>query len=307
MHFTGATFPGSPNVPNEDWSATTSDLIVVLDGATVRTETGCTHGAAWYTRKLGAAIIGNAASRSIPLDQVLADSIRDVAALHPDCALDHPGTPSAGVAIVRLDGPALRYLVLGDVTIALDTPDGITAISDQRISASAAAERAEVDRHPIGSPEKADALVTMKHAELAARGREYWVAAADPTAVQHAIIGSLPMGDVYRVAVLTDGAARWVDLFRAGGWDSALRVIAGNGPEWFLRHLIRSIEECDPRGVRYPRNKVSDDATVVFAELAQRPVFMSDVSPEELAKARAELLARTTDPRIYGDGMMAKR
>lgn len=307
MHFTGASFAGSPSVPNEDWSATTSDLIVVLDGATVRTETGCEHGAAWYTRKLGASIIGNAASRSVPLTEVLAESIRDVAAMHPRCDLRHAGTPSAGVAVVRLNSDELRWLVLGDVTVVLDTRDGITAISDQRISAAAAKERAEVDRYPIGSEQKATALVAMKHAELAARGREYWVAAADPSAVRHALTGSVPMSEVRRLAVLTDGAARWVDLFRAGRWDSVLQLLARSGPDWFLRHLVRSIEEHDPLGTRYPRNKVSDDATIVFAELAAAPARRPEVSGEAQRAATAELLQRLDDPRIYGDGILIRR
>jgi len=53
MIFTGATVAGDPAIPNEDWTAVTPDLVVMLDGATVRTETGCIHGAAWYARKLG--------------------------------------------------------------------------------------------------------------------------------------------------------------------------------------------------------------------------------------------------------------
>ncbi|MEO7194302.1 MAG: hypothetical protein ABIZ05_05685 [Pseudonocardiaceae bacterium] len=130
MLFTGATVQGDPAVANEDWTAATPDLVVMLDGATVRTETGCRHGAAWYARKLGAAIIGHAAVRSRPLGQILADAIRDVATLHPECDLTHPGTPSAGVAIVRLEGDVLRYLVLGDVAIVLDTTAGLDAISD---------------------------------------------------------------------------------------------------------------------------------------------------------------------------------
>lgn len=137
MYFIGATVAGTADVPNEDWVATTSDLVVMLDGATIRTETGCQHGAAWYTRKLGAAIIAHAAARSTPLRQVLTDSIRDVAALHSECDLTHPGTPSAAVAIVRLGSEHLHYLVLGDITVVLDIDDDITVISDQRISASA--------------------------------------------------------------------------------------------------------------------------------------------------------------------------
>lgn len=308
MHFTGASLPGSPDVPNEDWSATTSDLVVVLDGATVRTETGCVHGAAWYARKLGASIIGHAAARSTPLADVLAASIRDVAALHPSCNLEHPGTPSAGVAIVRFDGDHLRYLVLGDVTVVLDTVDGVTAISDQRISASAAAERREADRYPIGTDEKRHAMVAMKHAELAARNREdgYWIAAADPAAAAHALTGSVPMGEVGRLAVLTDGAARWVDLFHAGDWATVLRVLAKAGPDWFVEKLVRMAEHADPMGVRYARNKQSDDATVVFAELAEPVAGAFDVSDEEKQAARSELLDRLSDPRIYGDGILIK-
>jgi hypothetical protein len=182
MFFTGATAPGTPETPNEDWIGATSDLAVLLDGATSRTETGCRHGAAWYTRKLGATIIAEAASRSLSLGEVLANAIGEVARLHPECDLTHPGTPSAAAAIVRVEDDQLRYLVLGDVTIFLELDHGIRIISDHRVSQTATFERAEADRHLIGSEGKARALIAMKHAELAAknRGEGYWIAAAQP-------------------------------------------------------------------------------------------------------------------------------
>lgn len=307
MYFTGATVAGSPDVPNEDWVATTSDLIVVLDGATIRTETGCRHGAAWYTRKLGAAIIEWAAVRSMPLDKVLWNAINDVSRLHEnECDLTNPGTPSAAVGIVRLDGDMLRYLVLGDVTVVIDTIDGITVASDQRISASAAAERAEVDRHLIGSPEKADALVAMKHAELAARNTPdgYWIAAASPVAAQHAVTGEIPMSSIRRLAVLTDGAARYVDLFARGSWSDVLTMLAGSGPQWFIERLIRSGEAADPLGVKFPRNKCSDDAAAVFAQLAKvATVDQGEVTPQELEDAESVLFQRMNSPTLWGDGM----
>jgi hypothetical protein len=310
MYFTGATSAGSPDVLNEDWMATTSDLVVMLDGATIRTETGCRHGAAWYTRRLGAAIIANAAVRSTPLQQVLATAIREVAALHPECDLTHPGTPSAAVGIVRFDSECLRYLVLGDITVVLDTIDGVTVVSDQRISASATAERAVVDRYLIGTREKATALVAMKHAELAARNTKdgYWIAAANPTAAQHAITVEVPMSAVHWLAVLTDGAARYVDLFHCADWAAVLSVLSRTGPQWFIDKLVRPVESADPLGARYRRNKRSDDATVVFAELV--PVVdervWSDFKPQTQLDAEAELLARLDDPDNYGDGMLQR-
>lgn len=307
MFFTMATIPGSPETPNEDWSATTPDLLVVLDGATVRTETGCRHGAAWYARKLGAAILAGAAVRSTPLDRILAEAIRTVAGLHPDCNLSHPGTPSAGVAVVRLDSERLRYFVLGDVTVVLDTTqDGIVAVSDQRISASAVTERREADRHLIGSPAKTAAMVAMKHAELAARGREYWVAAADPAAVDHAITGEVPIDVVRRLAVVTDGAARFVDTFDLGGWESALDAIAHYGPQAFIAR-VRRAESSDPLGAVYRRNKSSDDATVVYAEAttSTKPTTVPKVDLPPLTRetqllATASLTNKMNNPQIFG-------
>jgi len=311
MYFTGTTDVGS-STENEDWSATTPDLVVVLDGATVRTETGCRHGAAWFARKLGAAILSGAAVRSTPLRDVLADAIGEVAQRHPECDLTHPGTPSAGVAIVRLDDGVLRWLVLGDVTVVLDTTtDGIVTVSDQRISASATRQRAEADRYLIGTAEKAAALVAMKHVELAARNTPdgYWIAAADPAAVEHAITGEASIDTVPRFAVLTDGAARFVDMFSLGEWDAVLDTIGKHGPRAFTQR-VRRAEESDPLGAVYPRNKTSDDATVVLVELAAAEPKQTqpadkhrpEVTDEQRVALARDLLARINAPQVYGDG-----
>jgi hypothetical protein len=267
MHFYSATRPGKPTTENEDWCAATSDLLVVLDGATVRTDTGCHHGIPWYTRKLGAGIIAAAAVRSTTLAAALSAAIAGVRELHPECNLDHPGTPSAGVGIVRWNETTLQYLVLGDVSVVIDTGIEVVEVSDQRVSQTASAERAEADRHLIGTPEKAAALVDMKHAELAARNVDggYWIAAADPNAADHALYGELPRFTVRRLAVLSDGAARAVaafDLFTS--WSAALDAIEEHGPEEFIK-LVRRTEMADPLGAHHPRNKASDDATVVYA------------------------------------------
>ena len=42
----------------------------------------------------------------------------------PECDLDHAGTPSAFVAVVRLLDRSVEHLVLGDAIVALDTDDG---------------------------------------------------------------------------------------------------------------------------------------------------------------------------------------
>jgi hypothetical protein len=137
-----ATEPGSPDRENEDWATAIPDMVVVLDGATARLDTGCVHGIAWYANKLGGAIVTEAADHHKSLPDALASAIRDVAALHPDCDLHHPGTPSAAVGILRRRDASLDLLVLADVTIALSRTDGtISAITDDRVDGIATAER----------------------------------------------------------------------------------------------------------------------------------------------------------------------
>ncbi|MGA3538493.1 hypothetical protein ACK8GE_04235 [Micromonosporaceae bacterium DT194] len=126
MRVSIASEAGNPSSPNEDWAMASENLIVVLDGATARTDTGCVHGIAWYAVKLGSALAGLAADRDAALSNALMHGIRFTADQHRNtCDLSHPGTPSAATAILRLRDTVLEYLVLGDVTVLIDTVDGI--------------------------------------------------------------------------------------------------------------------------------------------------------------------------------------
>lgn len=266
MRVSTASVAGDPKTPNEDWACASEGLVVVLDGATARTDTGCVHGVAWYAAKLGSALTGLAVDRDRKLGDALAAAIQSTADQHRECDLTHPGTPSAAVAVVRLNHDAVEYLVLSDVMIAADTSSGVQVITDDRVDSTAMAERAEANRYPFGSAEKQAALLRMKHAELAARNQPggYWVAAENPSVVIHAIYGSFPLDDVRRVAVLTDGAARIVAPFGLLDWPAVLDVLDDAGPTELIRR-VRAIEAADPTCTRWARNKGSDDATVVYA------------------------------------------
>lgn len=263
-----ASEPGTRDRPNEDWVSTTPHVIAVLDGATARTGTGCVHGVAWYATKLGAAVASHADDQDVPLPDALAAAIADVAALHPACDLTHPGSPSAAAAIVRVGDDTVEYLVLGDVSVIADVGGQVESVTDDRVSRTATDQRAEADRHPIGSPEKAAALLSMKPFELAARNQDggYWVAEADPGAARHAITGDFARKDVARMAVVTDGAMR-AAAFGLMSTTGLLDTLDRYGPASLIDQ-VRNAERSDPLGVRWPRNKRSDDATVVYVRFS---------------------------------------
>jgi hypothetical protein len=207
-----------------------------------------------------------ASNRDLALPSALRSAIQHVANQHRECNLNHPGTPSAAVAVLRTGRSELEYLVLGDITVVLESAGGLDVVVDDRVDTTARTERDTVDRYPIGSPEKQSALLRMKHAELAVRNQPggYWVAAADPNVVTHALTGKVALEGLRRTAVLTDGAARIVALFELVDWSGLLDVLDETGPDEVVRR-IRAVEAADPDGRRWPRNKRSDDATIVYA------------------------------------------
>jgi hypothetical protein len=260
-----ATLPGAAEKANEDAFGLGGGFLVVADGATARTDTGCVHSVAWYARTLADAAVRHA--KQTPAD-ALALAIRDTAAAHAEtCDLGNVGTPGAAIAVVQEAADVVRFLALGDVAVVVESTAGINVMVDDRVSHTAPAERAAADALETGSPEKALALVAMKHAELAARNVEggYWTAAADPDVVGHAVTWSVARGELRRAAVLSDGAARVVDPFGALDWKAALDVLAAQGPDELIRR-VREIEGTDPLAERWPRNKISDDATVAYIE-----------------------------------------
>ncbi len=244
----------------------TADMAAVLDGATVRTDTGCIHGVPWFVGNLARSLAEH--HDDLPAD-ALAAAIRETAAAHRGtCDLSHPGTPSAAVAIAQAHDDVLRYLVLGDVALAVETTGGLLIITDNRVDSTATAERAAADALPADSPEKAEALVRMKVAELAARNVPggFWVAAADPAVVSHSLTGEIPLRTIHRAILLTDGATRAVSPFGLYDWPGVFSAVAKEGPGGLIKQ-VRIAEDADPTANRYPRNKIHDDATVAFIVL----------------------------------------
>ncbi len=267
-----ATAPGDTSHTSEDWHHADKGLVVVLDGATARTDIGCHHGVAWYVKQLGSAVVAGGKQTRQPLADVLVGAISSTARLHPECNLTHPGTPSAGVAVLRHTGDTIEWLVLGDVTVAIDATDHLVVVEDPRVRLTAPGARAEADLWSIGSPRKLRALREMKHLELAARNQPdgYWIAAADPAAAWHALTGSIAARQARRALVMSDGVERLVSLFAALTWQQLLDAAQTTGPQTLIDQ-VRKLEHQDPLGWRYPRNKKSDDATAVYVDFSRCP------------------------------------
>jgi len=92
MQLSIASQAGSSDGENEDAVALLGDFVVVADGATARTETGCIHGVAWFTYRLAASTVQYADRGP---RAALAKGILETADAHRTmCDLANLGTPS---------------------------------------------------------------------------------------------------------------------------------------------------------------------------------------------------------------------
>ena len=99
-------------------------------------------------------------------------------------------------------------------------PGEHVVVSDLRGTSVAQEEHRETQKYLIGTPEHDDSLRRLVTAQRPHRNTSggYWVAASKPEAAHHALTGSLPRADVRRTALLTDGAAAYVETYGIAGW-----------------------------------------------------------------------------------------
>jgi hypothetical protein len=268
MQVWSASEPAPGRLENEDLVFQHGNLVGVLDGATVPDgfDTGCVHGPAWYVRHLAARLaVAVAARPTATLAGHLAAAILAVRSDHADrCDLDHPGTPSSTVCLMRRAGDHVDYLVLCDSPLVVDLGDRVEVVTDQRLAEATTQVRQTAAA--LTGPDVDSATAFRRATEVQRRAMNqthgYWVAAANPDAAFHALTGDLPLFGperVRRAALLSDGAASAVDRFGLLDWRELLDLVARDGPAELIRR-IRAAEQTQG-ATRFKRH---DDVSVVL-------------------------------------------
>lgn len=234
---------------NEDLVLTGPDFVLVLDGATapMGVDSGCRHSVAWLVGQLASQLAPPLLSHSsAPLADLLAGAITAVRAAHAEsCDVSNPDSPSSTVAMFRLRPDHVEHLVLADSPIVMRSRDGSVAVhSDDRI-----------DLLPGYTLEAVRRLRNQPGG--------FWVASTEPTAAYEALIGTTDRADTEVIAVLTDGASRYVERYQHS-WDELLDVLTTAGLPELVARVWAYDKAAHPDtfgGKRY------DDASVVLCLL----------------------------------------
>jgi hypothetical protein len=237
--------PTPPGRPNEDAVVTGPGWAFVLDGATPApgVATGCRHEVPWLVHRLAAALTSRLTeSGHVPLADVLAGAIAELRGAHADtCDLSSPDSPSSTVAMARVRGATVDYLVLCDSPVVLrDTGGRLTLIEDDRLA-----------RLPGGRPYGTGQVRSQRN-----RPGGFWVASTDPAAAYQALTGSTDAASLSDVALFTDGVTRLAEWY-GYPWPLILDYLRDRGPGALI-DLVRAAERAYP----HPRLKQHDDATV---------------------------------------------
>jgi hypothetical protein len=278
------TEPGDPERPNEDYVSVAlpasghGGALVLLDGVTPPPgDVGCVHGVPWFTARLGGAMLELSSSRwDMTLTDCLTAAIGRTAEAHSStCDLSHVRTPQATVVAARWNGSIVEHLVLSDSVLLIEGTDGaVTPVLDDRLGElpeGVLALRDAVRAMPRGSAERAAAGAEYGRAVEALRNAAgvegaFFTAAADPDVARRAVTGTSNRADVRAIAALTDGAARWVEVFGEGNWTECLALLHKEGTRALVRR-VRAVEASDPACTTFPRGKGRDDAAAVLVEL----------------------------------------
>ena len=273
MFYSAATESGSIESPNEDWVAMSPTVVIVLDGVTVHKEFqgSCSHGTPWYVRHLGTKLLVEASDHEISLRDALRTAISATASLHADvCQLDQIGAPSAAVAVLRMNEHDIEYLVLADITILIKSNKRLAVISDERVSSTVEDLAGKADNF---------AEVMNRRSRYRNKEHGHWVAAAAPDAADYALIGRVSNDGFDSAAIMSDGASRLVIPFQQTNWHGLLAQTQQAGPAAVIK-AVREVEVGDVERKRWPRFKVSDDATVAF--LAAEPCARANAEEKDI-------------------------
>jgi hypothetical protein len=256
-----ATSAGKAGRPNEDFVGAVPGAAVLLDGAGIPgTESICSHGVAWYTHRLGGALLGRLSrDDGQDLAAILGAAIGEIAADHrATCDITDPGSPQATVAIVRAYRGRLDYLLLADSFLVLDQiRGGPQVVTDEREVTARRICSAPLHGVPAGTPEYDRIRASCVEAMRVRRNQPggYWIAKDDPHAAREAVTGSRPLAELGSVALLSNGASRIVSPYGLTDWPGVLDLLGADGPA----EIVRRVRQAEARAADAP---VPDDATV---------------------------------------------
>ncbi|WP_433664704.1 PP2C family serine/threonine-protein phosphatase [Nocardia sp. CA-128927] len=239
--------------------------VVMLDGAT--TFDPDMPSASAYVDVL-AEELNRRLGSSQDLRTVLSDAI---AATADQLRLEPEHAPTSTVSVLRTNPGTVDLLVLGDSPIVVGRNGSADLITDRRMAELNLPE-SEQYRQRLASGSGYDEhhynlLRSLQRKQRNHRNQPggYWIAEADPSAADHALVTNYRLHEIDWVVLATDGASNPLGPLNVS-WAEVARMDAC-GLAQLLTRCQRWETEIDPCGQLQPRSKRHDDKSIAVATL----------------------------------------
>jgi hypothetical protein len=269
------TLPGDVAKPNEDSSAHTRTMAVVVDGATGLSESLMPgpSDAQWIARFAARRLCAHSDNGGDPLEWLRAaafDSERSFSALRYREPVQPFELPFASLMQAALVDGALHFAWFGDCAALLRAPSGTFAMIGDTIEArsreAARARRASPTPAASGVREEFLPALRASRNRVNSEGGD-WLFAPDSRCAEHAEQATRPAVPSSRLLIASDGFLALAADYGRYSTEALLSAAETRGLN-ALGEELRAIEAGDPEGRAYPRFKRSDDATALLLSIA---------------------------------------
>ena len=265
---------------NEDRAGAAGDLAWVIDGATDVVDAPLTSyptDASWIAetldtqlRDLATLAATDLALLPATLAPRLETAFQRVAKRQPIGRQEHP---SAAGLIVRARDTRLEYVVVGDCSLVLRTPDGAKRVGVDDADAGdvwvAKAVREIHGQYSDALPDQVrERLWPQLRSARSAMNESYGVFSLTRPPAKFVKSGSEAVLAGTMVLLATDGLMRLVDVFGRYTVETLLEAASRRGLSSLLME-VRSLENADEYCREFPRAKCHDDATGLLVEMPQ--------------------------------------
>ncbi len=266
---------------NEDAFGCFPDCAWVLDGSTGLSgrhyiAEGKTD-AQWYANAFSDYLSRTLPASDLPLRLLFRQGVDEVWRSFHSRSGDIPSRydiPCCLCAAFRLRGGALEYILIGDCCLLISFLDGRTVeLHDaalSRLDANTLRLALEISQKKgLSLSEcRGDILPELRRVRSLMNTAGGYLSLADsPDSLLHAPVGTFPVCEIQDVCLISDGFSQYYKTFHlADGPHEFMELVRRHPVSEIYRRLL-SAQKADAGLNRYPRFKLSDDATLFYAQM----------------------------------------
>ncbi|MFY9297460.1 MAG: protein phosphatase 2C domain-containing protein, partial [Limnochordia bacterium] len=237
----------------------------------------CPSDARWFAQRLGALLQVRLRDVSLDIAEVLHQVTAELSAEYTrylsNAKPDPLAAPSASLSIFRLRGEVIELFQLGDcLSIVTEINGRIETFLDDAVSKLDNA----VIQHVLDVSRRknisfSEALVYGQDMLIQNRNKRntpdgYWVLDLSGVGIQHAVTRRFPTDEIHSLAVMSDGFAEIVSLYKLYDHQSLMKRMEECSLESLCDELFK-VQAQDLTMEKYPRLKFRDDASAAWCRV----------------------------------------